>query len=212
MPCETRNTWTFPSLWLSRYQLMCKLVQFVVGGLWAFSVSRSQLGRGAICRQFLIRDGLWPVLVFQAAVLTYRWEILFFNVDWAPIWGLYHLAEFGEVVQNSLKASNPLLALVKGLDWDLKVTTLVPEVRYQRYDCTSKEGLKLRLKYKNYNKLNLLTKAETETIYFFKLKRNWNYYCTYKSYNLNELKPLKLATEIAALAISNFSKPSSTLA
>ena len=44
----------------------------------------------------------------MAAGSTYKWEKLVFSVDWVPILGLCHLAEFGEVVQNSLKASNPL--------------------------------------------------------------------------------------------------------
>ena len=66
-------------------------------------MSGCQLGRGAICRQFLARGGLKPVLVFQAAGLTYKWEKLAFCVDWVPIRMLCHLAEFGEVAQNSLK-------------------------------------------------------------------------------------------------------------
>ena len=63
----------------------CELAKLVMGVLDAFSVSGSQLGRSAICRQFLVRGGLWPVLVFQATVLTDRWEILNFGMDWASI-------------------------------------------------------------------------------------------------------------------------------
>ena len=68
-------------------------------------VSGNQLGRGAICRQFLVRGGLQPVFDFPSRCLAYReGSIDFHDVDWRPIKGWCHLAEFGEVVPNFLCA------------------------------------------------------------------------------------------------------------
>ena len=64
-------------------------------------MSGNQLGRGAICRQFLVRGGLQPVFDFPSRCLAYReGSIDFHGVDWRPIKGWCHLAEFGEVVPN----------------------------------------------------------------------------------------------------------------
>ena len=65
---------------------------------------------GAICCQFLVRGGLQPVFDFPSRCLVYReGSIDFHGVDWRPIKGRCHLAEFGEAVPNFLCALQPAI-------------------------------------------------------------------------------------------------------